>query len=206
MTNKKRKTSIFLALLPILIVIVSLVYFVIIKGGAPHIAIIIAIALSAAIGRWFMGYSWKEMLDGMIKADIAVIPVLGIYMAIGAVMGVPAHLTAAAVVSGAFFGDKLSPLSDTTNFCSGLVGVNLYKHIVAMLPSTIPAMVISFVLYWIMGRKYAGAQIATAASAEIITTLDATFKLNPFLLLPLVVVLVLSIRKFPPIPTLFAGI
>ncbi len=217
--------------------------------------------------RWFMGYSWKEMLDGMVKADTVVISVIGILMAIGmlivswvisgtvpllmvyglkiispsfflpavllvsslislatgtswgtvgtmglvfmgigAGMGVPAHLTAAAVVSGGFFGDKLSPLSDTTNFCSGLVGVNLYKHIVQMLPSTIPSMVIAFVLYWIMGLGYAGQQIAASASEEIITTLNTTFKLNPFLLIPPVIVLVLDIKKFPPIPTLFAGI
>ncbi len=267
MTDNKRNTNLILAILPILIVIAALVYFVIIKGGAPHIAIVIAIALSAAIGRWLMGYSWKEMLAGMVKADISVIPVIGILMAIGmligswvisgtvpllmvyglkiispgfflpavllvssfislatgtswgtvgtmglvfmgigAGMGVPAHLTAAAVVSGAFFGDKMSPLSDTTNFCSGLLGVNLYKHIVAMLPSTVPSMVIAFVLYWIIGLPSAGQQVATAASAEIITTLNATFKLNPFLLLPPVIVLVLAVRKFPPIPTLFAGI
>ena len=267
MIDKKRKTNFILAILPILIVIASLIYFVIIKGGAPHIAIIIAIALSAAIGRWFMGYSWKEMLDGMVKADRVVISVIGILMAIGmligawvisgtvpllmvyglkiispsfflpavllvssiislatgtswgtvgtmglvfmgigAGMGVPAHLTAAAVVSGAFFGDKLSPLSDTTNFCSGLVGVNLYRHIVQMLPSTIPSMVIAFVLYWLLGLQYAGQQIAAVASEEIITTLNATFKLNPFLLIPPVIVLVLAIKKFPPIPTLFAGI
>jgi Na+:H+ antiporter, NhaC family len=267
MTDNKKKTSFIFAVLPILIVIASLIYFVIIKGGAPHIAIIVAIAFTAAIGRWFLGYSWKEMLDGIVKADTVLISVFGIllaigmligswvisgtvpllmvyglkiispgfflpivlvtasfislatgtswgtvgtmglvFMGIGAGLGIPAHLTAAAVVSGAFFGDKMSPISDTTNFCSGLLGVNLFKHIGAMLPSTVPSMVIAFILFGVMGLGYGDQQIAAGASEEIITTLNATFKLNPFLLIPPVIVLVLAIKKFPPIPTLFAGI
>ena len=264
--DKKQKPNFIMAVLPLLITIIFLVYLVVIKGGAPHLAIICAIAVTAVIGR-LRGYHWKGMLDSMVKAATVTLPVMGILMAIGmligswvisgtvpllmvygfnvispgfflpsvllvsalvslgtgtswgtvgtiglafmgigAGLGVPVYLTAGAIVSGAFFGDKISPLSDTTNFCSGLVGVNLYKHIIQMMPSTIPAMIISFILYWILGLEYAGQEIAASNTAEILTALNTTFKLSPVLLLPPVVVIILAIKKIPPIPTLLAGI
>ena len=264
--NTKVKPNVIMAVLPLLITIVFLIYMVVMKGGAPHIAIICAITVTALMGK-FRGYCWKDMLDSMVKAASSTLPTFGIvmiigmlvgawvisgtvpllivygfevispgfflpsvllisafislatgtswgtlgtiglaFMGIGAGMGVPPYLTAGAIVSGAFFGDKVSPLSDTTNFCSGLVGVNLYKHIVQLMPSSIPSVAISLVLYWILGLKYAGQQIAASNTAEIMTALNGAFSLNPLLLLPPVIVIVLAIKKIPPLPTMFAGI
>lgn len=68
-------------------------------------------------------------------------------LSIGESLGVPSHVSAGAIVSGAWFGDKMSPLSDTTNFASAIVGADLYAHIRNMLPTTVPAMLIAFVIY-----------------------------------------------------------
>jgi len=68
-------------------------------------------------------------------------------MGIGAGFGIPAYWTAGAVVSGAFFGDKISPLSDTTNLAPAVTGVTVFDHIKNMLPTTIPAMLIALTIY-----------------------------------------------------------
>src|SRR6056297_3609908 len=68
-------------------------------------------------------------------------------MGIGAGFGIPMYWTAGAVVSGAFFGDKISPLSDTTNLAPAVTGTNLFDHIRNMMPTTVPAMLIALVIY-----------------------------------------------------------
>lgn len=73
------------------------------------------------------------------------------FMAIGGGIGMPLPIVAGAVISGAFFGDKLSPLSDTTNVAPAIVGEGLFDHIRHMLWDTVPALLISTLLYWIIG-------------------------------------------------------
>lgn len=125
---------------------------------------------------------------------------------IGAGLGIPMHLVGGAVVSGAFFGDKMSPLSDTTNLAPAVCGTDLFSHIKNMTATTVPAMVIALVLYIIIGLNYT-ADTMNAQSIEIYTTKIAeTFYLSPVLLLPALVVIVLAMKKFPAIPTLFAGV
>ena len=72
-------------------------------------------------------------------------------MGIGAGFGIPMYWTAGAVVSGAFFGDKISPLSDTTNLAPAVTGTNLFDHIRNMLPTTVPSMLIALVIYFVVG-------------------------------------------------------
>ncbi len=125
---------------------------------------------------------------------------------IGAGLGIPMHLVGGAVVSGAFFGDKMSPLSDTTNLAPAVCGTNLFAHIRNMMATTIPAMLIALVLYLIIGLNYTS-DTMDAQSIQIYTTKIAeTFYLSPWLLLPALVVIGLAMRKFPAIPTLFAGV
>ena len=125
---------------------------------------------------------------------------------IGEGMGVPMHLTAGAVVSGAWFGDKMSPLSDTTNYAAAIVGADLYAHIRNMLPSTIPAMVIALVLYAIIGVKYGGDTLQDEDMQVLTNLIDATFTLNLFVLIPPVVILITVIRKVPALPGIFLGV
>lgn len=125
---------------------------------------------------------------------------------IGAGLGIPMHFVGGAVVSGAFFGDKMSPLSDTTNLAPAVCGTNLFAHIRNMMATTVPAMLIALVLYFIIGLNYTAGSL-DAKSIEIYTTKIAeTFYLSPWLLLPALVVIGLAMKKFPAIPTLFAGV
>ncbi len=129
---------------------------------------------------------------------------------IGFAFGIPAYWTAGAVVSGAFFGDKISPLSDTTNLAAAVTETNVFAHIRNMMPTTIPAMLIALILYstvggMVMGDAATGAQQQLEQITAIQSGLEAHFSLGLLPLLPLLVVMVLAFYKIAPIPALFVG-
>lgn len=127
-------------------------------------------------------------------------------MGIGAGFDVPMYWTAGAVVSGAFFGDKISPLSDTTNLAPAVAGVNLFDHIRNMLPTTIPAMLIAMVIYLLVGFNLIASQDVDASKIDQITAgIAQNFELSWVLLLPALLVLGLALNKMPALPSLFAG-
>jgi len=126
---------------------------------------------------------------------------------IGAGFDIPIYWTAGAVVSGAFFGDKISPLSDTTNLASAVTGNDVFSHIKNMMPTTIPAMLIALVIYLVVGFTMIDDQAASFDRIEAITTsLNENFTISPWLLLPALLVIILAVMKMPPIPSLFAGV
>ena len=128
-------------------------------------------------------------------------------MGIGAGFGIPPYWTAGAVVSGAFFGDKISPLSDTTNLAPAVTGVTVFDHIQNMLPTTIPAMLIALVIYLIAGYALIEpTETSLGAIGQITDRLDAQFALGWVPLLPAVIVIVLALMRKPPLPSLFAGV
>ncbi|ASJ70603.1 Na+/H+ antiporter NhaC [Granulosicoccus antarcticus] len=128
-------------------------------------------------------------------------------MGIGAGFDVPVYWTAGAVVSGSFFGDKISPLSDTTNLAPAVTGQDLFAHIRNMMPTTVPAMLIAFGIYvWAGFTLVHGDGVAFERIDSITTALQDNFSISPWLLLPAVVVIALAIAKQPPIPSLFAGV
>ncbi|MCE6949520.1 Na+/H+ antiporter NhaC [Cereibacter sphaeroides] len=128
-------------------------------------------------------------------------------MGIGAGFGIPAYWTAGAVVSGAFFGDKISPLSDTTNLAPAVTGVNIFDHIRNMLPTTVPAMLIALVAYLVAGYALIGFDEASFGAIERITAeLDERFEIGLVPLLPALVVVILALTRKPPLPSLFAGV
>jgi NhaC family Na+:H+ antiporter len=128
-------------------------------------------------------------------------------MGIGAGFDIPVYWTAGAVVSGAFFGDKISPLSDTTNLAPAVTGTNLFDHIRNMLPTTVPAMLIALGIYIWAGFTLIDGGNTTFERIESITTaLQANFWISPWLLVPALLVIFLAVRKQPPIPSLFAGV
>ena len=128
-------------------------------------------------------------------------------MGIGAGFGIPVYWTAGAVVSGAFFGDKISPLSDTTNLAPAVTGTNLFDHIRNMMPTTIPAMLIALAIYTFVGFSMIDAEQTSFARIESITAaLNANFWISPWLLLPALLVIGLAVSRQPPIPSLFAGV
>ncbi len=127
-------------------------------------------------------------------------------MGIGEGFGIPMYWTAGAVVSGAFFGDKISPLSDTTNLAPAVTGTNLFDHIRNMLPTTVPSMLVALAIYIIAGFTLIDTSQVSFERIEAITgALDDAFWISPIMLLPALLVIVLAVMKKPPIPSLFAG-
>lgn len=126
-------------------------------------------------------------------------------MGVGMGLGIPAHIIAGAIISGAYFGDKMSPLSDTTNLAPAMAGADLFDHIRHMLFTTGPSFVISGILFAIIGMKYANGVIDTAAIDTMLNGLDSAFNLSPALLLAPVLVIAIVVLKTPAIPGLFGG-
>ena len=119
--------------------------------------------------------------------------------------GLDANLaaTAGAIVAGAYFGDKLSPLSDTTNLAPIAAGSELYEHIKHMLWTTIPASVIAIIVYLIAGLNTTGASEAESESmTAMLSTLNEMFNWNLLLLIPPIIILYGALRKYPTLPVI----
>jgi NhaC family Na+:H+ antiporter len=125
---------------------------------------------------------------------------------IGAGLGFPLPVVAGAVLSGAYFGDKMSPLSDTTNMAPAMVGTDLYTHIKHMSYTTGVSYGLTLVIEIVLGFFYGGGQANLDSVNQILTGIDAQFSVNPLLLLPPVIVMVLAIRKIPAVPGIVIGI
>ena len=123
-------------------------------------------------------------------------------MGIAGGLGVSLPATAGAVVAGAYFGDKLSPLSDTTNLAPIAAGSELYEHIRHMLYSTIPAMLVSLIVYTFVGFNASGSVSTPETVQELLDQLNQMFELNPLLLLPVALIIAGSLKKWPTIPTM----
>ena len=126
-------------------------------------------------------------------------------MGIGMGMGMPAPLVAGMVISGAYFGDKMSPLSDTTNLAPAIAGTDVFSHISAMLYTTVPAYILTLILYFFFGLKYAGSSLDVSQIQSIQAAISENFDMNIIVLLPIVLVLVLSVMKCPAIPAMIIG-
>src|SRR5512143_40587 len=117
-------------------------------------------------------------------------------------LGVPLGPAAGAIVAGAYFGDKMSPLSDIPNLATVISGANLFDHIKHMVWSATPAWLAGLAVYVVVGLRYG----ATAARSEtldlILTTLKANFRFNLLLLLPMAVIFYFAIAKKPTIPAM----
>lgn len=125
---------------------------------------------------------------------------------IGQGLGMPAPLVAGAIISGAYFGDKMSPLSDTTNLAPAMAGTNLFDHIKHMVYTTGPALIIALIMYGVIGMRYAGKELDLSQIALIKDTLQGSFNtLSPVLLIPPVVVILMVVFKVPALPGLIAG-
>ncbi len=127
------------------------------------------------------------------------------FIGIGQGLGIPPALTAGAIISGAYFGDKMSPLSDTTNLAPAVAGSELFEHVRHMALTTGPSMAIALILYWLVGLRY-GASSASIETVQVITAgLQKDFTITPWLLVPPALVLLMVVRKVPALPAVFAG-
>ena len=124
---------------------------------------------------------------------------------IGTALGIPPAITAGAIVSGAYFGDKMSPLSDTTNLAPSVSGANLFDHIRHMMVTTTPTYILCILIYGIIGLQFGSNTANTDQIAPTLSALEENFFIHPLLLIPAVLVLVMVIFRIPALPGLLGA-
>ncbi len=122
---------------------------------------------------------------------------------IGKALGIPVGMVAGAVLSGAYFGDKLSPLSDTTNLAPAMAGADLFTHIRYMTHTTVPSILVTLIVFIILGIVFSGD--GTANSQELLAAMNEVFTINLLLFIVPIIVIVMIVRKTPPLVALFVG-
>ena len=122
---------------------------------------------------------------------------------IGKALGIPVGMVAGAVLSGAYFGDKLSPLSDTTNLAPAMAGADLFTHIRYMTHTTVPSILVTLIVFIILGIGFSGD--GTANSQELLAAMNEVFTINLLLFIVPIIVIVMIVRKTPPLVALFVG-
>jgi Na+:H+ antiporter, NhaC family len=125
-------------------------------------------------------------------------------LGIGKALGINEAMVAGAIISGAYFGDKISPLSDTTNLASAMAGTDLFTHIRYMFHTTVPSLAITLVVFLVIGfssdHPETSGNVGTVKEA-----IEGTFSTNPLLFLVPVILLTIIMLKVPPLPSLLAG-
>ncbi|OFY41043.1 MAG: sodium:proton antiporter [Bacteroidetes bacterium GWF2_40_14] len=155
----------------------------------PSVFLVVTFVLCSAVSL-MSGSSWTTV--GTIGVAM---------LSAGQILGFSAPWLAGAIISGAYFGDKLSPLSDTTNLAAAVAGVDLYTHVKYMLITIVPSFVITFIIFAV-----AGFLIPVSSSVNVESQLNAitsTFKISPFLFLIPVFTIVMIVKKVSPFITLF---
>ena len=123
---------------------------------------------------------------------------------IGKALGFNEGLIAGAIISGAYFGDKMSPLSDTTNLASAVTGTNLFTHVRYMMITTTPSITLAIILFTIIGIFYDYSNVQMNVEG-VIQTVRQQFYISPVLLLVPIALVVIIIKKVPPLPSLMIG-
>jgi NhaC family Na+:H+ antiporter len=127
-------------------------------------------------------------------------------MGVGAGLGFPLPLVAGAVLSGAYFGDKMSPLSDTTNMAPALAGTDLFTHIKHMSYTTGVAIALTLVIEIVIGFQYGAGEGDLERISTMLALLDENFTINIVMILPPIVVMAVSFKKMPAIPGITLGV
>ncbi len=247
------------------LLILLVVSFTALLGSAPHIPLLAAAVLAAAVGAAH-GFSWQEMMDGITDAIQPALPALLIIMSIGILiaawmaggiiptmvyyglqiisprfflvtalllcslvslaigsslstigtvgvalfgigeaLGIPSAITVGAVVSGAYFGDKMSPLSDTTNLAPSVSDTNVFDHIRHMMMTTTPTYLICILIYGVLGFVFANGAGGGGDVQATLGALSEEFAIHPVLLLPPLLVIVMVIFRIPALPGLLGA-
>ncbi len=197
-----------------------------IKGGAPTFLVMLSIGLM--IGTWLVSGTIPYMIHiGMHVIAVKYIYVIAflltsffslctgtswgsaasigvVLIGIGHMVGANMPVLAAAVISGSLLGDKMSPLSETTNLAANVSGVSVYDHVGSMAYSMIPSAAIASVMYLVCGFIFPAANgVGSAAgSMELMQVLESAFHMTPWLLLPVAFVLICSVMRMPAVLTM----
>ncbi|MEK4028022.1 Na+/H+ antiporter NhaC [Pseudobacillus sp. FSL P4-0506] len=141
------------------------------------------------------GSSWSTM--GTIGVSL---------MGVAYALDISPAMTAGAIVSGAIFGDKISPLSDTTNLAAATAKVNIYEHIKHMLWTTIPSLIITLAIFTVIGLLTDRGPVDSEQISTIVRVLDREFMITPLTLLSPLLIIFLAIKRMSPIPSLVIGL
>ena len=125
---------------------------------------------------------------------------------VGMGLGITPAMTAGAIISGAYFGDKMSPLSDTTNMAPAVAGSNLFDHIRHMLWTTTPSLIIALIIYAVLGMGHSGESVDMSGVTMLMDGMKAEFWISPLLLLPPLFVIIMVALRAPALPALIGGI
>ncbi len=264
----KPKPSLGMSIIPVIVLIGTLFYTIVVLDGSGHIPLIIGAVVASVISGAVLGMSWEEVQKGLTGGIVTalpaililivvglligvwissgVVPVMIFYglkilapgyflvatcltcalislatgsswstaatvglamMGVGQALGIPAGMTAGAVISGAYFGDKMSPLSDTTNLAPAVAGTQLFTHIRHMVYTTVPALLLALLVFGIIGiMRPASGSVETPDYLLMLSTLSESFNLTPVLLVAPAAVLFLVWRKTPALPALVVGV
>jgi NhaC family Na+:H+ antiporter len=264
----KKKPSLGMSLVPVVVLIIALFYTIVVLEGSGHIPLIFGAIVAAGIAAGSLGMPWQDIQKGLTGGIVTALPaililmivglLIGVWIASGVVpvmiyyglkilapgyflvataltcalislatgsswstaatvglammgvgqaLGIPGGMTAGAVISGAYFGDKMSPLSDTTNLAPAVAGTQLFTHIRHMVYTTVPALIIALVIFTIIGViRPASGSVETADYLLMVSTLQESFNLTPWLLLAPAAVLFLVWKKTPALPALVVGV
>jgi len=126
-------------------------------------------------------------------------------MGIGSTMGISAALVAGAIISGAYFGDKMSPLSDTTNLAPATAGTELFTHVRHMMYTGLPSFLLALIIFGVLGLRYGSGSVESADVTLMLETIEKSFMISPWLLAAPLLVIVMVIFKIPALPALLGG-
>ena len=260
------RPSLAAALVPIVAMLVFLSVGIVAFGLDPQFPLFWGIAFTGLFARYYLGFSWDELYDGITDSilmgmrvilimfvvyaliaswiEAGTIPSLMYYglelltpaiflpltailaaivsfavgsswttagtlgvafIGVGSGLGIPAPMTAGAILSGAYTGDKQSPLSDTTNLAAGVTNTDLYDHISAMRAGTLVAFGLSVGLYVFLGLSASGT-IPTGRVETIQSAIEGSYVVTPLVFLPLLITFGLAIYGVPALPSLGTGV
>ncbi|ASB90299.1 Na+/H+ antiporter NhaC [Bacillus sonorensis] len=147
------------------------------------------------------------IISSLVGSSFTTVSTIGVALiGVASAAGIPLTWVAGAVICGACFGDKMSPLSDTTNFAAGVGELPIFKHIRHMTGTTIPALLITVLLFFFMGRSLTITSGSIDNIRSIVNGIENTVDISFWTLLSPLLVIVLAVRRMPVIPSLAAGI
>lgn len=157
--------------------------------------------------KWFVPSVFLvcAIVGSAVGSAFTVMSTIGIaFFGIGATIGLNPALVVGAIVSGSVFGDKMSPLSESTNLASAIVGADLFKHIKHLMWSTIPAFVISLILFSILGMSNTNADLSEIDT--VVNVLESNFSISFWSVIPIILMLVCAWKKIPAIITILLNV
>lgn len=262
----KRETKLYHALITVVIMVIMLFAAIVVFDAEPQIPLIFGCLVAGIVSAW-IGYSWEDILEGMVEGinnsleAILILLLIGVlvgswiasgtvpamiyyglqivspdiflpatmlictlvafaigswgtvgtvglaFMGIGIALQIPTPLVAGAVISGAYMGEIVSPLSDATNLCAAVVGENVFNIVKRIMKPAVAVCVVTVAIFAAAGMKYATADPKSIQDniQPILSSIAGQFRITPIALLPMVAMVLFILLRVPAIPAMLAG-